>query len=73
MSFVSNSASLPSNFNTCLAATFDVKLYGRIHSFIGWEILYTKAGLRIKQNRYAKKIIMRFGFGRRNEVHTRLH
>ena len=68
MKFVSNSTELMSRLKQKLAATFDVKLFGKLQTFIGWEVRYFPNGIKIKQTRYAKDLISRCGMQNCNAV-----
>ena len=72
MTFVSNSTSLLNRIQLHLAATFDVKLFGKLQTFIGWELTYTELGIRVTQTLYAKSLLTRFGLERSNAVYTPL-
>lgn len=50
-SFASNSTRLMSWFKRQLSAKFDIKLFGCLKTFIGWEISHTKTNIRATQSR----------------------
>lgn len=56
--FASNSKGMIETFKRKLADTFDVKLFGPVSSFLGWEVKKTVEGINITQSRYAKEIVM---------------
>ena len=68
MKFVSNSTALMSRLKKKLAATFDVKLFGKLQTFIGWEVIYFPDSIKITQTRYAKDLISRYGMQNCNAV-----
>ena len=68
MKFVSNSTALMSRLKQKLALTFDVKLFGKIQTFIGWEVRYFPDSIKITQTRYAKDLISRYGMQNCNAV-----
>ena len=68
MKFVSNSPSLMSTLKQKLSATFDVKLFGQLRTFIGWEIQYLPGGIKVTQSRYAKDLLSRCGMESCNAV-----
>ena len=72
LAFASNSVSLMSEFKTCLSAEFDVKLYGKLTSFIGWNISYHSDGIKIDQRGYAKDILEQSGMLYANPTATPL-
>ena len=72
MAFVSNSSSLLSYIKQRVVATFDVKLFGKLQTFIGWELTYSHTGLQVTQARYTKSLLARFGLEQCNAVYTPL-
>ena len=59
-------------FKNCLSAEFDVKLYGKLTSFIGWNISYHPDGIKIDQRGYAKEILEQAGMLNANSSATPL-
>lgn len=72
MKFVSNSPSLPQHLKERLAATFDVKFFGKLKSLIGWEISEKDDGITISQCRYIDEIMREQGFAETNVTWTQL-
>lgn len=68
MKFVSNSTSLMTIFKEILSATFNVKFFGKLHSFIGWDVNYLQNGIKVTQTRYAKNLLTRYRMGNCNVV-----
>ena len=54
--FSSNSFNLMERFQSKLSATFSVKLFGRLKSFVGWTINITDSYIKVDQRSYARKI-----------------
>lgn len=72
MKFVSNSSSLMTDMNTRLSTKFNIKFFGRLQTFIGWEISHCENGITVTQNRYAKDILEKCGLNHCNAVWTPL-
>lgn len=68
MKFVSNSTSLMDNLKRRLSSTFDVKLFGQLKMFIGWEISHHTEGIKVTQTRYAKEVLATCGLEKCNAV-----
>lgn len=66
MKFVSNSKRMLEHFKKKLAETFDVKLFGTISSFIGWEIHHNPDGIKITQVRYLETLLAKHGLSEAN-------
>ena len=68
MQFVSNSPSLMARVKQTLSSTFDVKFFGKLQTFIGWEIRYIAEGIKITQTRYVNDLLARCGMQSCNAV-----
>ena len=68
MKFVSNSPSLMTTLKEKLSATFNVKLFGKLQTFIGWEVNYLANSIKVTQTRYAKDLLTRCGMQNCNAV-----
>ncbi len=55
--FASDSPKLLDHLKNHLAANFDVKLFGALKSFIGWNIIRGVDGITINQTGYARSIL----------------
>ena len=72
MAFASNSPRLMHEFKSQLAATFSVKLFGKLSSFIGWTINISDQTIKIDQRSYARALLQEHGLEQANAVHTPL-
>ena len=72
LAFSSNSPVLLHEFKSKLSATVDVRLFGKITNFIGWNISYSIKGIRTDQRGYAKQILKEFGMKRASGLSTPL-
>ena len=68
LAFASNSHSMLNELKQNLSATFDVKLFGELRSFIGWNICRTPRGVKVDQRGYARSLLKRFGLDEANAV-----
>lgn len=50
MAFASNSQDFNGAFKAKLTSAFKVKLLGKLTNFIGWELIYTSAGIYVCQS-----------------------
>ena len=55
-------------FKANLQASFEVKLYGTLESFIRWSITRTSAGIKVDQCAYIDRLLLRFGMDKCNPV-----
>ncbi len=72
LAFSSNSSSLLCSFKSKLHATFDVRLFGKLSYFIGWNISHTNTGIRIDRSDYVKQILRDFRMENANGLNTPL-
>ena len=72
LAFSSNSPSLLRGFKSKLDATFDVRIFGKLTNFIGWNISRTQSGIRIDQPGYVKQILKDFGMKKANGLNISL-
>lgn len=72
MSFVSNSLSLLEELKSKLKATFDIKLFGSLKTFIGWEVSLQDSGIKISQRRYTNELLRKYGLHQSNAAFTPL-
>jgi len=72
IAFASNSRELLEDFKVKLAAQFDIKLFGKLSSFIGWKVEQGPSGIKISQGAYARNLLDRHGMSHANVVHTPL-
>jgi len=72
MSFVSNCRKLLEDVKMKLQGVFDVKLFGELKYFIGWNITRTPQGIKIDQQEYACTLLQKYGMERANAVQTPL-
>lgn len=70
--FSSNSKGIIEAFKKKMAGTFDVKLFGPVFNFLGWEIRRTTDGIWITQRSYDKEIITKNSLEDWNGFHTPL-
>ena len=61
LTFASNSPRMIHAFKAKLAETFDVKLFGRMSTFLGWETSFSQQGIKISQARYTQELLDRHG------------
>ena len=59
LTFASNSTRILDAFKNKLAKTFDLKLFGRISTFLGWETFFSPQGINISQTRYIQELLDR--------------
>ena len=72
IAFASNNTRLLTQFKEQMQASFQVKLYGRLKSFIRWSIDRSLSGIFIHQRDYALRLLARFGMSKCNAVYTPL-
>ena len=72
MMFVSNSPNMLETVKTKLRESFDVKFFGTLSSFIGWEIEQGNGYIRISQSRYTDETLTKHGLERANRAWTPL-
>ena len=68
----SNSPRLMKEFKTRLSATFSVKLFGQLKSFVGWTINITGSHIKVDQRSYARQLLQEHGMDQANAVYTPL-
>ena len=61
LTFASNSPRMIDAFKAKLTETFDVKLFGRMSTFLGWETSFSQQGIKISQARYTQELLDRHG------------
>lgn len=64
MAFISNSQRLLDSFKTTLEPRFDVKLFGKLSSFIGWKIRVSDTNIFVSQERYCKELLEKYGIAK---------
>ena len=72
MIFAANNRTILEELKTKLRATFDVKLYGTVQSFIGWTITHSPEGIKVDQTQYAQMLLQTTGMENCNTVRTPL-
>ena len=72
LAFASNSTRMMSWLKSNLKATFDVKLFGSLTSFIGWNISITSDYIKVDQQGYVRSLLQTHGYDRCNAVHAPL-
>ena len=72
IAFASNDPKLIDHFKKQMQASFEVKLYGELKSFIRWSFIRDRHGIVIHQRDYSLRLLTRFGMARSNAVHTPL-
>lgn len=72
ISFASNSHSLMTWFKEKLSAQFDIRLFGSLSYFIGWEVSRKPKCIRATQTRYAKSLLAANDLDQANSVWTPL-
>jgi len=72
MNFASNSTRLLDHFKLRLKATFDVKLFGQLRTFVGWEISQRGNGIIVSQSRYTRELLEKHNMQNANGVWTPL-
>lgn len=72
MLFVSNSNHLLNYVKNKLGSSFDVKLFGNLRTFIGWEINHQPDGIVITQPRYTTTLLAKNGLLNANGAWTPL-
>lgn len=70
LAFSSNSPELLADFKDRLSATFDVKFFGELKSFIGWDIQQGPDGLSVCQGRYIDELLKNHGMDACNATLT---
>lgn len=70
MAFTSNSGSPLENFNRILAEELDVKLFGKLTSFLDWEIYHNRDVVKVFQHRYDEQLLDRHGLHEENVAQT---
>lgn len=72
IAFGSNSPDLMKEFKYKISATFDVKFYGELKSFMRWTITWSPSTLYVAQRSYDEKFLHHFGMIAWNSVLTEL-
>jgi len=72
IAFSSNSPRLMNKFKAALSATFSVKLFGQLKSFVGWSINISHEFIKVDQRSYAKALLEEHEMASANGVHTLL-
>lgn len=72
MLFVSNSATLLGHLKDKLRSLFDVKIFGKLRYFIGWEITHQTDGIVIAKARYVDTLLAKYGLLSANGAYTPL-
>ena len=72
LAFASNSPVLMNQVKKNLTACFDVKLFGQLTSFIGWNIIQEKDCIRVNQQGYVESLLKDNGLLEANAVRTPL-
>lgn len=70
LAFASNSPSLLQHLKNSLVVHFDVKLFGQLSCFVGWNISKSTEGISIDQRGYIKTMFKEYGIERANGVAT---
>lgn len=73
LAFSSNSPQLLSHLKRSSVDNFDVKLFGQLTSFVGWNIVKSNEGYTIDQRRYVRSMIKEYRMEKANGVATSLH
>ena len=71
--FATNSVKLLDKRKSNLTRISDVKLFGSLRSFIGWEICQRPDEITISQTRYTNSLITKHGWEHANGTKTTLH
>lgn len=53
-------------FKKKLVESFDVKLFGRMSTLLGWETSFSSEGIKISQTRYTQELLDRHGMAHCN-------
>lgn len=61
MTFASNSQNLIDHFKQRMSEVFDVKFFGCLKSFLGWEFHQTNDGIKVTQLRYVEQLLEKHG------------
>lgn len=69
LSFASNSTNLMHRLKTRLRAEFNVKLFGKLTSFVGWNISRRDDDIKINQLGYVKHMLQDFGLDKAKRSH----
>ena len=72
MAFATNSRDLLEQLKSKLSAKFDVKFFGSLSSFIGWNVTYTQQGIKVDQKEYARTLLRTCGLEKCNTVRSPL-
>lgn len=68
--FLSNSPAFLAAFKDQLQSTFDVKYFGSLKTFIGWEITQHENGIGISQERYTRELLTKYDLSNCNTTLT---
>jgi len=71
LAFASNSTRLMNQLKENLASNFDVKLFGKLTSFVGWNISNQQNGIKIDQRGYVKSMLKEHGMERYTSERSR--
>lgn len=72
ISFAASERALLAQVKSKISATFDVKLYGSLRTFIGWNIIQSPTFIEIDQSEYARTLLKTCGMLEPNPVRTSL-
>ena len=72
ISFAASERALLEQVKSKICATFDVKLYGSLRTFIGWNIIQSPTFIKIYQSEYARTLLKTCGMLESNPVRTPL-
>lgn len=61
LAFAFNAPRQLNEFMSKLSVTFEVKLLGRLNTFIGWNISRHKQQITVNQNRYIGELLNKYG------------
>lgn len=70
MEYVKNSKELLGKFMKTIQGTFDVKLFGELRTFNGWNIHRDPFRIHISQGRYIYELLTNYGPESCNGTHT---
>lgn len=72
IAFASNNPEMMKQFKENMGASFNVKFYGELRSFIRWSITRTPSAYYISQRTYCERLLLRFGMQNCNPAQTPL-
>ena len=72
IAFSSTSPNLMERVKSKLSATFSVKIFGQLKSFVGRNVNITDSYIKVDQRSYARKLLQEHGMESANAVHTPL-